>query len=156
MEKAHYVRNDVIFKQGDEAGCMFEVLSGCVGIYSDYGKASQKLLASLKEGQFFGEMAMIEGLPRNATAVALSDRITLQVITWQTLGELFRDRPSSVVMIMQQMGRRVRSMDEDYMDVCKGIAEIVQRAEDEHRPQEAAWIRSLLGRHLESCRSERT
>lgn len=154
MEKQHYIRHDIIFKQDDDAGSMYEVLSGSVGIYSDYGKHTQKLLATLKEGQFFGEMAMIEGLPRSATAVALSDRLTLQVITWQTLGELFRDRPSTVVMIMQQMGRRVRSMDEDYMDACKGIAEIVRMAEEENRPQEASWIRKRMRRHLDSYRSE--
>ncbi len=152
MEKVHYIRNDVIFRQGDEAGSMYEVISGSVGIYTDYGKRGQKMLASLKEGQFFGEMAMIEGVPRSATAVALSDRLTLQVITWQTLGEFFRNRPSNVVLIMQQMGRRVRGMNEDYADICKGVAEIIQLAEDEHRPQEAVWIRNRLGRHLESYR----
>ncbi len=155
IEKKHYIRNNVIFREGDEADCMYEVNSGCVGIYANYGTPGAKLLAELKDGQYFGEMAMIDGLARSATAVALSDRVSLHVITWQTLGEFFRERPSTVVMIMQQMGRRVRGMNEDYMDACNGILEIVEKAEAEGRRDEALWIRKQMRRHLERSRSGR-
>ena len=149
MEKVHYIRNNVIFCQGDMANCMYAITSGCVGIYTDYGTPGVRMLAKLRDGQYFGEMAMFEGVERNATAIALSDRVSLEVITWQTLGEYFRDRPSNVVMILQQMGQRLREMDENYKGVCKGIAELVIKAQAENRPDEAARLLDHLGKYLD-------
>jgi CRP/FNR family transcriptional regulator, cyclic AMP receptor protein len=61
---AHYQ----LFKAGLLANAMYIIKSGMVRIYNEGGD-----LASLGEGDFFGEMALIEDKPRNASAETLSD-----------------------------------------------------------------------------------
>ncbi len=156
METKQYQQDAVIFHAGDAAECMYEILSGRVNIYADYGEPDQKLLTVLGEGQFFGEMAMIEAMPRSATAVVASATVALQVVTWQTLGDYFRERPAKVVMIMQQMGQRIRRITEDYMGACKAITEMAEKAEKERREAESAWINDRMRRYLDSYRAMST
>lgn len=61
---AHYV----LFQKGVLGTAMYIIKSGMVRIYNEGGD-----LASLGEGDFFGEMALIEDQPRNASAETLSD-----------------------------------------------------------------------------------
>src|SRR5579864_9448317 len=61
----------VIFKEGDEGSEMFIIIQGLVEIRKSTGGASNKILTTLKKGDMFGEMAIIEKQPRSATAVAV-------------------------------------------------------------------------------------
>ncbi len=148
-----YGKGDVIFRCGDKAECMYEVLGGSVGIYADYGTPEEKLLTRVKPGGYFGEMAMVEGMPRSATAVALSMHTEVRVITWMAFGTFFRERPATVVVIMQNMGRRIRELTKDYTDACRAISELADRAEREKQETEAAWINDKMRRYLDSYRA---
>ncbi len=156
MEAISYRQNDVIFRAGDDADCMYEIRSGRVSILAGFGEPEQKLLTTLGEGQYFGEMAMIEARKRSASAVVESASATLEIVTWQTLGEYFREHPAKVVMIMQQMGRRLRELTEDYLGACKAIADMADRAESERREAEAAWINDKMRRYLDAYRAVNT
>ena len=63
-----YDKGEIIFKQGDFAEEMYDIISGSVGIYYGYGTENQIQLAVLRSNDFLGEMAMIETYPRSATA----------------------------------------------------------------------------------------
>ena len=143
-------KGEVIFRQGDVGNCMYDLLQGRVGIYANYGQADEKLLTELNPGDSFGEMAMIEAQPRSATAVALSAGTRLSVITWETLGQFFRDKPSKVVVIMQQMSRRIRELTQDYIDACGAVTELVQKAEAEKKSAETAWVNQRMRRYLDA------
>ena len=45
-------KGEMIFKEGDLELCMYNIRSGCVGIYANYGKEDEKLLVELKAGEF--------------------------------------------------------------------------------------------------------
>jgi len=64
-------------------------------------------------------------MPRSVTAVALEKDTKVEVITWETFGRYLQERPAKVLMIMQQMSRRVRELKKDYMKVCRTVAETV-------------------------------
>ena len=66
-------RTEIIFNEGDKSDRMYDIRHGRVGIYANYGTKEEKLLTELTKDQFFGEMGIIEGYPRSATAVALGD-----------------------------------------------------------------------------------
>ncbi|MBQ7614835.1 MAG: Crp/Fnr family transcriptional regulator [Butyrivibrio sp.] len=103
-----YQTGDVIFKQGDDSKCMYEVQEGRVDLYTNYGTDKQKKIAEFGPGRFFGEMGMVEGLPRSATAVAAHKDTLLDEVTWEVLALYFKKKPARVVQIMQQMGDRLR------------------------------------------------
>ena len=115
-------KGEIIFRQGDASTCMYGVFWGKVGIYANYGTPEEKLLTTLETEQFFGEMGMIEGLPRSATAVALTSDTKVLVITPESFQSYFQERPVKVLLIMQNMGRRLRELTEEYLEACRTVA----------------------------------
>ena len=130
MNTKTYRKGEIIFRQGDAAESMFDTLWGRVGIYVDYGTSNEKKLTEIVGGQdkptFFGEMGMIDHAPRSATAVALENQTHVQEITESELGELFESKPAKVLMLMQQLSGRLRSLTNDYMEACKTASGLVK------------------------------
>ena len=126
-------KGDIIFHQGDAGESMYDIRWGSVGIYLDYGTEKEKKLTELGTEAFFGEMGMIDHAPRSATAVALEKGTQVQEITEEMLGELFREKPAKVMMIMQQLSGRLRDLTKDYMEACKTAADIEKI---EEKPEE--------------------
>lgn len=126
MSAISFKKGGVIFKQGDASDCMYDVLWGKVGIYANYGTPEEKLLTTLETEQFFGEMGMIEGLPRSATAVALTNDTKVRIITPETFQELFQKSPARVLMVITNMSRRIRELTIDYLTACQTVAKSVE------------------------------
>ena len=124
-ELKKFKKGEIIFNEGDWEMCMYDIRWGNVGIYADYGKDTQKLLTELAAEDYFGEMGLVESLPRSATAVALND-VTLNVITSEGLGDYFSEKPQKVLSIMQHMSNRIRELSADYKEACDTIAEYVE------------------------------
>ncbi|MBI9097239.1 MAG: cyclic nucleotide-binding domain-containing protein, partial [Spirochaetaceae bacterium] len=61
---------NTIFREGDTGSQMFLIVEGEVEIRKKTTEKSTTTLATLKKGDFFGEMAMVERKPRSATAIA--------------------------------------------------------------------------------------
>ncbi len=87
--------------QGQFQSTMFDIGKGCIGIYANYGEADEKQLATFGPEQVFGEMGMIESLPRSATAVALEDETVVYEIDEEEFSSYFRDKPAKVFLIMK-------------------------------------------------------
>lgn len=116
-------QGEVIFRQGEPSACMYDILWGEVGIFANYGTPEEKLLTTLTTEQFFGEMGMIEGLPRSATAVALTEDTRLKVITPNTFQAYFQESPAKVRLMMQNMSRRLRELTGQYLEACRTVAD---------------------------------
>lgn len=123
MKTINCSAGQVIFRQGELADTMFEIRTGSVGIYTDYKTALEKQIAVLNEGQFLGELGMIEGCPRTASAVAMEDGTVLTELAEEDIAIYFRNRPEQVVRIMRQLSARIREIDESFYDACKALKE---------------------------------
>ena len=121
---ASYPAGTIIFKQGEEGKCMYDIHFGRVGIYTGYGTPEQKEITVLYPNKFFGEMGMIENEPRSATAVTLDDETTIETIYPEDLAELMKKNPPKVDMILQHLSQRLRNLTRDYTKVCKEICEL--------------------------------
>src|SRR4029079_2277213 len=75
---AQFTPGELIFAEGDSGSDMFILQTGRVEIVKLIGGAERRL-AVLETGDFFGEMAMLEELPRNASARALDHVSALTV-----------------------------------------------------------------------------
>ena len=130
-----FKKGEVIFRQGDFEIFMYDILKGVVDIYSDYGETTQKKLTTLYDGEFFGEMGLVQSMPRSATAVAKEETITNK-IDHVGFGEYFKDKPSEVIAILQHMSSRMRDLTHDYMEACHTIDEYLALEEkNEPKPQ---------------------
>ena len=138
MQTKNYKKGEIIFRQGDPADCMYDIYWGTVGIYLNYGTPGETLLRELETDEFFGEMGMIDHLPRSATAVALERSTVLTEITEKDLGELFKTNPAKVLMIMQQLSRQLRRLTKDYINACSTAADVVKLEEQPEAVSEEA------------------
>jgi hypothetical protein len=100
---------DFVFKEGDLGTDMFIVHSGKIEILQRVDE-EDKQLAVLEKGDFFGEMSVLEDLPRSASARALSDVRLLQINS-ATFSQMLRDNPEIAVRMMRKLSRRLRQTD---------------------------------------------
>ena len=132
MKEISFNNGDVIFRQGEPATVMYNILAGKVGIFTGYGTEQQESIAEMEKDQTFGEMGMIEYYPRSATAVALEDGTTLAEIGEDELNEYFRDKPEKILRLMKQLSQRIRETTQKYLDVCHTLSEH-EKADDLER-----------------------
>ena len=114
MSCKEFKQGEIIFKQGDFADVMFDILSGSVGVCVDYGTPGEKQLTVLGAGQFLGEMGLIEVYPRSATAVAMEDGTQLREISEREFSDYFYTQPERLLLIMRQLSQRLRERTADY------------------------------------------
>jgi len=138
MKSITFNRDQVVFKEGSFDSCMYDIVSGRIGIFSAYGTAQEKKIAELDKEQVFGEIGLIGCYPRTATAVALEDGTVVSEISEADLGEYFKDKPEKLLKIMKQLSKRLRETTQNYYDVCRTISEN-DRAERNGDPR-SAWI----------------
>jgi CRP/FNR family transcriptional regulator, cyclic AMP receptor protein len=98
-----YPHGGVIFVKDDEAGHAYLVKSGRVEI-----REAGRLLETVEPGEIFGEVGMIDGGPRSASAVAVG-ATELYVIDRATFDHLVRNNPVFAAAIMRDMARRLRA-----------------------------------------------
>src|SRR6266851_589159 len=78
--KEHKVReNELVFAQGDPGDSLYVVLQGRVRIATSDSFGRERVLAFYGPGEFFGDMAVLTGAPRSATATASTDLRLLQL-----------------------------------------------------------------------------
>ncbi len=126
MREYVFQNGDVVFRQGDESHTMFEIISGKISIYADYETPHQKELATFEERQTFGEMGIIEDMPRSATAVATEDNTRVQEINAEEFADYFKEKPIQVFLLMKQMSRRLRDTTQNYVEACRTVAETMK------------------------------
>jgi CRP-like cAMP-binding protein len=101
---------DYIFREGDLGTEMYIIHEGKVEILNRLGD-DDRVLAVLEKGDFFGEMSVLEDLPRAATARALTDSRLLQ-INGSTFDQMLQSNPEIAVRMMRKLSRRLRETDE--------------------------------------------
>ena len=79
VKKEQYAKGSLVFSQGDTGDAAFIVESGAIGILKILDNGEKVHLATLKQGELFGEMAVIDGSRRMAAAVALEDSTVVKV-----------------------------------------------------------------------------
>lgn len=79
LRRRRFRRNEVIFHQGDPGDALHVVAAGAVKIVLPSTEGEEAIIATLRPGDFFGELAILDGAPRSATAVALESCETLEL-----------------------------------------------------------------------------
>ena len=103
---ASYAAGDVIFREGDLGTEMYIIQDGVVNIIKHINGEAH-LLSRLEKGDFFGEMAVLENVPRTADAVAVTEVRTV-VINGARFDEMLRKNPEVAVRIIRKYSKRLR------------------------------------------------
>jgi CRP/FNR family cyclic AMP-dependent transcriptional regulator len=105
-----------LFQEGDEGNEMYVILEGKAMISKFIPGAGEEALAILERGDFFGEMALIDGEPRSADARAYGGPLIVLTLDQATVREILAMDPHAALEFMQLLcrlvGNRLREIDE--------------------------------------------
>jgi CRP-like cAMP-binding protein len=112
-----YQDGEFICREGDASSEMYVIQTGRVRIF----KASQRgeiELAMLEKGNFFGEMSVLEGLPRDASAQSVGATRVLVMSPGALLVRLRRD-PTFAFELLHRLSGRVRALNARLLDALE-------------------------------------
>jgi CRP-like cAMP-binding protein len=93
--------------EGRQEGYFFVIVSGAVRI-----ERRGQTLNTLRDGDFLGEISLIDGGPRTATAIAESPS-ELLVLTYPRFQQLLDTSSEVRTAVLEEMGRRLRELDSE-------------------------------------------
>lgn len=110
LDEVELTAGQVIFKRGDPGDAIYIVASGEIEIFVEDTTGNRIVFETAKVGDFFGELSLLDGDPRSASAVALQSTRCLK-LDRADLGLLFQRHPSAAMEILAVIGRRLREAD---------------------------------------------
>lgn len=119
-------RAEAIFRKDDPATHLYLVLDGAVKISLPGEFGQEALVAIMRPGEFFGELALFDRTPRSATAVALEDTRAALLAGDDFLAFLER-HPSAVRVVLETLARTIRRLSDrvenlTFLDVPSRVA----------------------------------
>jgi CRP/FNR family transcriptional regulator, cyclic AMP receptor protein len=119
-------KNEFFFREDDEADSMFVLQSGRVAVLKSWEKR-EYLLSTLKEGDCFGELALMDHGPRSASVRAVLDCSAI-CLSAADLYKLYSIDPKQFALIQMNMGRevcrRLREADNRRFRASKGRSRV--------------------------------
>ena len=101
-----FKKGGTIFHQGTPSDCAFIIDSGVVEIIEDTLEG-QKVIGCLTENEIFGEMGLIDALPRSANVIALEDCV-VTVMTQDIFNSLSKHNPTALIPVLKVLAKRLR------------------------------------------------
>jgi CRP-like cAMP-binding protein len=131
-----YPRNSVILFEDDPGDALYVVVTGLVKVVLIGEDGREVILSVLKEGDFFGEMSLIDDQPRSAHVIAMEDS-SLLVLRREDFHKGLREAPGIAVGMLRAMSRRLREADEKIgglvlLDVNGRVAKLLLSMADEN------------------------
>ena len=116
LQERTYLKGETIFTQGDIGRALFIVFSGKISLARlDPDTQKNLVIAEVHPGEFFGEMALLEEMPRTATAIALEDTKVFMLFKIKLETLLFA-RPAIGVVIATQLAKILSARLRAYME----------------------------------------
>lgn len=112
----YVTRGKTIFSKGEIGGSLFAVYSGTVEVLVPSAEGKTAVVNLIGEGEIFGEIALLDGGPRSADAVAFSD-CRLMVIERRDFLALLRANPEVTIKLLKVLCARLRRTTEQVEDL---------------------------------------
>jgi CRP-like cAMP-binding protein len=112
-----YRTGDVLFREGAPGDSLHIVIEGSVRISVASPTGDEVTVALLGAGEFVGDLALLDGRPRSASAIASQPTKTL-VVTRHNFGDWISTRPNAALSLLETLSQRVRRTDEALADLA--------------------------------------
>ncbi len=136
MRERTYPRGSVIVFEDDPGDALFVVQGGQVKVVLIGDDGREVILSILKDGDFFGEMSLIDDQPRSAHVIAMEDS-TLYVLRRADFHSCLEENPRIALGLLRALSRRLRRADGTIgglvlLDVNGRVARVLLELADEH------------------------
>jgi len=124
-----YPKNSTVVAAGDPADALYIVISGRLKVIMRDKEGKEVILAILSQGDFFGEMGLIDQAPRSATVVAI-DSCELLTMTRADFTKCLQKNFDLTMNVILGLVKRLRDADRKIgslalMDVCGRVARLL-------------------------------
>lgn len=107
MKRRRYGKEAVVFRKGDPGDALYAVINGSVRVSANAANADEVFLNIMQPGDSFGEIALLDGMKRTASAIAL-EPTELGVIDRGSFLRLLEEEPAVAIHLLQLFCERVR------------------------------------------------
>jgi CRP/FNR family transcriptional regulator, cyclic AMP receptor protein len=107
LQQHRYASGEVVFHQGDAGAALYIIESGEVKIVLQSPEGKETVLVLLGPGDFFGELALLDGEPRSADAVATAASALL-ILRREDFARYVTEQPRMTVSLLAALSRRLR------------------------------------------------
>lgn len=97
----------IVHEEDKNNQSFFVIIEGSVNVIVFTSEGKQTILATLHRGDFFGEMALLDGEPRSASVVA-AEPCSLLMLYRQSFLELLKSQPTMATRMLVEMSHRLR------------------------------------------------
>lgn len=108
LQERTFLKGETIFAQGDVGRALFIVASGNIQLTRMSADSKPEMLATVHPGEFFGEMALLEEMPRTATATA-SENSKIYILYKVKLESMLYSSPRVGVVITTHLAKMLSS-----------------------------------------------
>ncbi len=108
LEQVHYAEGESVFRMGDPADAMYIVCSGEVEIFFKNDTGERIVLERAGKGDFFGELAFLDGGSRSASVVT-TEATEIFRLPHSNFEKFLSSRPHAALQILAAMARRLRT-----------------------------------------------
>jgi len=108
-----YKEKHPIVTEGDESTSLYVIVSGKVKIYSSEEDGKEVTLSFHSEGDYFGEIALLDGKPRSATAIT-TEKSTIAVISKPVFLDFIKDHPEIALKVTAKIVNQIRELTHNY------------------------------------------
>src|SRR4051812_10695197 len=113
----HFRAGSVIFRQGEPGDSLHAILEGRVRIAVILATGAETTMAMMGPGECFGELAILDGRPRSATAICVEPTRTLSVTRGDFVNWL-SDKPRAALLLLETLSLRLRTTNESLIDLA--------------------------------------
>lgn len=126
----------IVHVDDEESQTFFIILSGMVHVGVNTSEGKQTILATLKRGDFFGEMALLDGEPRSASVYA-ADGCRLLMLYRNSFIEILHKYPKITIQMLIEMSKRLRRSNRQIntlslMSVYGRVADVILQLARDH------------------------
>ena len=107
-----FEKDEYICHEGQPGEEMYIILKGAIGVYLTSAIGTLTEVARLEQGDFFGEMALFDHLPRSASCIALEDSVCV-AINKSNLSGFLANCPDMTEKILENLSARIRKLNND-------------------------------------------
>jgi signal transduction histidine kinase len=136
-----FTPGEVIFRENAPAERFFIVLDGMVEVWKDYAAPRPDLLAVHGQGHLFGEMALIDDLPRSATVVAKTATRVLYLFR-QEFDRILHENASVSMSILRSLSAMVRKSNESFVEDLRRQNRELETAYEEVKSTQQELLRA--------------
>jgi CRP/FNR family cyclic AMP-dependent transcriptional regulator len=135
MHQRQYKKGETVFNEGEPGAGMYLVKSGEVEITRKMANGAELALALVKESGFFGELALLDEIPRSASARAVADT-ALFAFSKPSLESLCRRNPRLGIKILSNLSRVICKRLVKSNDAMEQLQNLLGKQKEDEKPQE--------------------